>query len=425
MVNRFFNLLPKRSDYSNFAKDWKHDLLAGVTVGIVALPLALAFAITTGVSPTAGVVTAIVAGMVTAIFGGSVLQVSGPTGAMTVVLVPIVATYGSKALLPVGLLAAGLMIFLSLLGIATWINHTPWSVMEGFTLGIAIVIALQQLPMLLNVKKAAGTQTLIVAYRTISHAISSGLHYQSLLIALATLAIKFSTPKFLHHFKIKIFIPGSFTSIAVMTLIMLPFNVAKVGTLPRNIFHPVHEIFSLQGLTWTALVTAAVSVLFLGSLESLLSAKIADQMSHHLEFPKLNPNRELFGQGIGNLFSLVLGGIPSTGAIARTSVNFRSGAKSRFAAVVHSIFLLAVVFVLGPVISQVPMAALAAVLVGTSYRVANPTNLRELLRTSTKEQVVLIGTAAAVVFTDLVRGALIGIAIHVIWSKFQNRKVTS
>lgn len=405
-------LLPSRTDFHDLRKNWRHDLVAGITVGIVALPLALAFAITTGVSPAAGLATAIIAGLLAAYFGGSSLQVSGPTGAMTVVLVPLVAKYGAKALVPVGISAGILMILLAYLGVGNLINRTPWAVMEGFTLGIAIVIALQQIPLLLAVHKASGSQTLLVAWHTLQQAARHGFNYLSIGIVCATLLIKFATPNVLHHFKFKFFIPGSFAAIFIMTVALWPLNISRVGNLPRNIFHITANPFSLQGMGVTAFIFATFSVLFLAAIESLLSAKVADQLAHHLELPKLQPNRELFGQGIANIAALSFGGIPATGAIARTSVNFRAGAKSRFAAIVHALFLLSIVFVLAPVIAHVPTASLAAVLVGTSYRIINPKNLRELLQTTKSEQFVLIATALAVVATDLIKGALFGICLN-------------
>jgi SulP family sulfate permease len=414
------NLFPSRDDYANLPRSWRADLIAGITVGIVALPLALAFAITTGAGASAGLITAIIAGLVAAIFGGSHLQVSGPTGAMTVVLVPIVATHGIGVLIPLGIASGLILIVAAIFGLGNLINRVPWSVMEGFTLGIAMVIGLQQMPMALGVAKAAGTQTLPVAWHTFKNAWSAGLDWKSIAIVLATLVIKFSTPKFLHHFKITIFIPGSFTSILIMTALLWQIDVAKVGDLPSAILKPQSDFFDLRGLSMGTFLVASFSIAALAGIESLLSAKVADQMAHHRDLTRTIPNRELFGQGLATMFASMMGGIPATGAIARTSVNVRSGATTRFASISHALFLILVVTTLAPVISHVPTAALAAVLIGTSYRIANPIRMRELLRTTSSNEVVLVVTAASVLLIDLIWGITIGIALHVIANKFKS-----
>ena len=165
------------SEWRNLFRYWKSDLLAGITVGIVALPLALGFAITTGAPASAGLATAIVAGFVAAFFGGSNFQVSGPTGAMTVILVPIVASYGLQSLVLLGIAAGSLIIVMSLLRLGKWIDAVPWAVMEGFTLGIALIIALQQIPLIFDVPKADGTHTLSVAYTTLINALQLPLNW--------------------------------------------------------------------------------------------------------------------------------------------------------------------------------------------------------------------------------------------------------
>ena len=203
-------ILPRLSDFQGFRKNWRKDLIAGITVGIVALPLALAFGITTGTGATSGLITAIIAGALAALFGGSNYQVSGPTGAMTVVLVPIVNKYGTSALLPMGIAAGLLVIIFGLVRSGSLINKVPWPVMEGFTLGIALVIALQQLPGALAIVATNGNGTLGTAINTFKNAVSIGLHWGAISIVLLTLFIKFSYPKIASKFGIKIHIPASF-----------------------------------------------------------------------------------------------------------------------------------------------------------------------------------------------------------------------
>jgi len=415
--------LPVRADYSNLKRSWRVDFLAGITVGIVALPLALAFGITTGAGASAGLITAVLAGVIAAIFGGSHLQVSGPTGAMTVVLVPIVAQHGVLVLAPLGISAGLLVISFGLCGFGSLINKVPWSVMEGFTLGIAMVIGLQQLPMALGIEKARGDRTLAVAWGTIRNALHAGVHWSSLAIVLATLTIKFATPHLLKLLKISVFIPGSFLSIVIMTSLLWEAHVAKVGSIPHALINTHHTSLSLQGMTAIAFLYAAFSIAALSGIESLLSARVADQMAHHRGLTKTLPNRELFGQGVATLVASALGGIPATGAIARTSVNVRSGASTRFAAIVHSLFIIVVMTSLGSVIAHVPTATLAAVLIGTSIRIANPIRMRELLRTTGFDEVVLVVTALSVLLIDLIWGIAIGIALHLIFTRFLKKKV--
>jgi sulfate permease, SulP family len=421
---KLIHLLPTRRDYSGLSKSWKIDFVAGVTVGIVALPLALAFGITTGAGASAGLITAVLAGIVAAIFGGSHLQVSGPTGAMTVVLVPIVAHHGITVLVPLGIMAGILVALSGIFGLGSLINRVPWSVMEGFTLGIAMVIGLQQIPLALGVKKAAGERTIPVAWGTLKHALNSGIHWSSLFIVFATLAIKFATPHALKLFKIQIFIPGSFLSIFIMTSLLWNSQVAKVGDIPTALINTQGHSLGLQGMTVLAFTYAAFSIAALSGIESLLSARVADQMAHHRGLTRTIPNRELFGQGLATVVASAFGGIPATGAIARTSVNVRSGASTRFAAITHSLFLVLVITVLSPVISHVPTATLAAVLIGTSIRIAAPQRLRELLRTTGPNEIVLIATAASVLFIDLIWGIAIGVVLHLLLTKGLKRRVS-
>jgi SulP family sulfate permease len=409
-IMRFLTeLFPSRADYSGIKKSWRRDLLAGITVGIVALPLALAFGITSGAGAQAGLITAIFGGLVAAIFGGSKFQVSGPTGAMTVVLVPIIAKYGIASLAPLGIIAGIIIILAGIFHAGNLINRTPWTVMEGFTLGISMVIGLQQIPIALDFPKAHGTRTANVAYDTIRNAVHSGLHWNAIFIVVLTLTVKFTYPRLARRLKIKLHIPASFLAIVVSTLVVLIFKLklSTVGSLPSRIFNL--KAISFTALPLSALIIAAIEIALLGAIESLLSARVADQMAH-IKSPeeKYHPNRELVGQGLGTLFASLLGGMPATGAIARTSVNVRSGGKTRMAAILHAIFLIAVVLLLSPIISRVPTAALAGVLIGVSYRIASPANLLELLKTTKLNISTIVVTSMSVLFIDLIWGIIIG-----------------
>ena len=396
-------LLPSRGDYVDIKRVWRHDVIAGITVGIVALPLALAFGITTGAGARAGLITAIYAGLIAAIFGGSNYQVSGPTGAMTVILVPIVMKYGVSSLAPLGLVAGIFVIAMGVTHCGGLIKRVPWPVMEGFTLGIAIVIALQQLPSVLASHSVAGSNTVMTAWRTTRSAISAGLHWSSLGIVVLTLVVKFTYPKLAHRFHIKVHIPASFVAIIVASAVVaiFPIHTPLIGSLPRSLF--AHISLSGSKIGASALIVGAIQIALLAAIESLLSARVADQMVHIHEGAKsYKPNRELVGQGLATVVSSLVGGMPATGAIARTSVNIRSHAHSRISAITHAGFLILVVLVLNPVIGHIPTAALGAVLLGTSYRIASPANLRELLKTTRLDAATLLITALLVVLIGLI-----------------------
>ena len=423
-MNYLGQFLPNRADYKSAGTYWRRDLLAGITVGIVALPLALAFGITTGAGATAGLVTAILAGLIAAVFGGSNFQVSGPTGAMTVVLVPIVAKYGVESLIPLGFFAGLLTLSLGILRAGSLINRVPWPVMEGFTLGIAVVIALQQIPTALATPSIYGGATVSTAWQTLDGAIKAGLNFSAIFVVSLTLFVKFTYPKLVLKLKIKFHIPASFLAIVFSSVVVALFsiNVPKVGDLPKTLFHFTN--FEFFGLGAFELIKAVIAIAMLASIESLLSARVADQMAHiHDSEKSYQPNRELFGQGLASMFSSLFGGMPATGAIARTGVNIRSGATSRLSAIFHAFFLLSVVLVLSPIISQIPTPALAGVLLGTSYRMASPANLREMLRTTKLDGGILLLTAALVIFIDLIWGIAIGTVIYFSFKKYILRKL--
>ncbi len=416
------DLLPNISDYADAKRVWRNDVFAGITVGIVALPLALAFGITTGAGARAGLITAIYAGFIAAIFGGSNYQVSGPTGAMTVVLVPIVSKYGTASLAPLGLVAGVLVVVMGATHCGGLIKRVPWPVMEGFTLGIALVIAMQQLPSVFASNTVSGANTVTTAWHTTSHAISAGVHWSSIFIAVITLLVKFSYPGISRRFNVKVHIPASFVSIIVASALVaiFPIHTPLIGNLPRSLF--AHTSLSESHIGVSALLVGGVEIALLAAIESLLSARVADQMVHIHELAQsYKPNRELVGQGLATIVSSFVGGMPATGAIARTSVNIRSKAKSRISAITHAIFLLLVVLVLNPVIAHVPTAALGAVLIGTSYRIAKPTNLKELLKTTRLDAITLLATAALVVVIGLIWAIAAGALIYIFVGFFLNK----
>ena len=401
-----------RSDYWQGKSQFTKDLIAGITVGVVALPLAIGFGITSGMSAQAGIATAILAGFIAALFGGSRFQVSGPTGAMTVVLIPVISKNGIEAIPALGLIAGLIVIAMSVVRLGDVINRIPWAVVEGFTLGIAVVIALQQLPMALGVAKGEGDRTLQVAVNTVKSAIDAGLNISTISILLLTLLIKFYIVKIVERLKLKPYVPASFSALAITTVIVagLKLDVAKIGDIPRNVF-----IWQGNLLHFSAdLITPAILIALLAAIESLLAARVADGMSHAQE--KFQPNKELFGQGLATMVASIFGGQPATGAIARTSVNIRSGGKTKTAALIHSLFLLLVVLLLSPVFALIPLPAIAGVLIGTSVRILNPHNVREQLRSTWQEVATYVVTAVVTIAVDLIWAIFIGIALHFILS---------
>ena len=413
----FFSFWPHRSEFSTNRKDLLTDLIAGLTVAIVALPLAIGFGITSGMSAAAGLTTAIIAGFLAAIFGGSKYQVSGPTGAMTVILIPVIHNYGVSAIPALGLMAAVMVIAMAVFKLGAVINRVPWTVVEGFTVGIALIISLQQIPLALGIAKGEGEKSYIVAWHTVKDAVDGGLNYSSLLVVLITLVIKFAWPQLVHRYKWKLHIPASFIALLLVTLLVkaLSLDVATIGNIPRALGSYQKPIFD----NLTALLIPALWIALLAAVESLLSARVADGLAHdkvHFE-----PNRELFGQGLATLAASIFGGMPATGAIARTSVNVRSHAKSRMASVFHALILLFIALVAAPLVSQIPTAVIAGLLLGTSYRILNPASIMESLRTTKAEAATLIVTAISTVAIDLIWGMAIGIALHMILAHYSKK----
>ena len=406
--------LPRADDFSRTKSTLFKDLIAGITVAIVALPLALGFGITSDVSAKAGLTTAIIAGFIAALFGGSRFQISGPTGAMTVVLIPVVHNYGVIALPILGVMSGVLVLAMAILKFGPIINRVPWAVVEGFTVGIAVIIALQQLPLALGVAKAEGDKTLQVAYQTISNALAGEIALPTISIMVLTLIAKFGYPHFATRAGIKAHIPASFVALLIASISVKLFSIdtALIGDIPRSVGSwsaPVLGNFSLKDL-----IIPAIWIALLIAIESLLAARVADGLAHAKADEKFDPNRELFGQGLATGVASVFGGMPATGAIARTSVNVRSHAQSRMAAIFHAAVLLFIALVAAPLVESIPKAAIAGVLLGTSYRILNPASIRESLRTTKAESTTLIITAVATIAIDLIWGIAIGIVLHLL-----------
>lgn len=401
VAGTFSRLLPHRDDYAELPRSWRRDILAGVTVGVVALPLALAFGISSGVGAAAGLVTAVVAGLVAAVFGGSHVQVSGPTGAMAVVLAPIVAQHGlgSIALVTV---AAGLVVLAAgATGLGRAVTFIPWPVIEGFTLGIAMIIFLQQVPAAFAQQAPAGERTLPAAITAITQADWTAAA-KTLGVVAVVAFLMVALPR-LHRA-----IPESLTAVIVVTVLVsvLHIRVAAIGELPSHLPTPLLPHADLGALR--ALLGAALAIAALAAIESLLSARVAATMSPTGPY---DPDRELVGQGLASVASGVFGGMPATGAIARTAVNVRSGARTRVAAIVHSLVLLGVVYMATGPVSIIPLAALAGVLMVTSFRMISASTIRKILRSTRSDALTFTLTAAVTVCFDLIEAVEIGVVV--------------
>jgi len=402
VLRRVRGVLPRRSDYADVPRTWRTDVVAGLTVGVVALPLALGFGIATGLGAQAGLVTAIVAGLVAAVFGGSNVQVSGPTGAMTVVLVPVVARFGASAVVVVGLMAGVLVVIAAFAGVGRYLAYIPWPVVEGFTIGIAVIIFLQQVPTALGVPKPAGENTAAIAVRAVGDALGGAGTWEALALVLLVAAVMVGSAR-LHRA-----IPGSLLAVVVATVVAAVANldVKLIGALPAGL--PAPSIPSVSAGQLSELFSAALAVALLAGLESLLSAKVADGMS---DMAPHDPDRELFGQGLANLVVPLFGGMPATGAIARTAVNVRSGGRTRLAAITHALVLVAVVYLGGSLVAEIPLAALAGVLMVTACRMVDVHGVRMVLRSTRGDAAVLLLTAIATVAFDLIVAVEIGVAV--------------
>jgi len=371
-----------------------HDLAAGITVGLVALPLAMAFAIASGVAPQAGLYCAIVTGFVISAFGGSKTQIGGPTGAFVVVVAGIIAKHGVEGLFICTMMAGVLLVLLGVTGMGTAVKYFPRPVIVGFTNGIAILIASTQIQEFFGLQLDHPPGDFFHRMAALARALPS-INWQATIISLASLAIMIFCVRFAKR------IPGAilvcFGATAAVSLVHPA--VATVGTrfggIPRGL--PQFAIPQFNYDTAHALLPAALTVAMLGAIESLMSAVVSDKMSGD----KHNPNVELIGQGIANILSPLVGGLPATGAIARTATNVRAGAKTPVAGMVHAVTLLAIILFAAPLVKNTPLAALAAILMMVAYNMGDWEEIPEILKLSAADIAVWLVTLTLTVITDL------------------------
>ncbi|MBD2433973.1 MULTISPECIES: SulP family inorganic anion transporter [Fischerella] len=367
---------------------------------VVALPLALAFAVASGVDPKAGLYTAIVAGIIAAVFGGSPVQITGPTGAMAVILVGIVAKYGIEKVWIAGVMAGIIQIALGVAKLGRLVKFIPYPVTAGFTNGIAVIIFCGQLNNFFGLQLPRSEHFLPGLWQTVMHL--EGLNWAAVGLATVVIVIK------LFWARITTTIPGSLVGLVLATAIasFLHLDVPTIGAIPQSLPLPQSiPHWNDFGLI-RELINPALALAALGSIESLLSAVVADGMTVS---EKHDSDRELIGQGLANMIVPFFGGIPATGAIARTAVNVRSGGKTRLSGVIHGLALAMIVLTLAPLAAQVPLAALAGILMVTSVRMIEWEAIGLLVRATYSDFAVMILTWAVTIFFDLVLAVEVGL----------------
>jgi sulfate permease, SulP family len=380
------------------------DLIAGVTVGLVALPLAMAFGIASGVSPQAGIYTAIVAGFLISTLGGSRNQIGGPTGAFVVIVAGIIAKFGLSGLFVVTMMAGLILVAMAATGLGTAVKFIPRPVTIGFTNGIAVLIASTQIRDFLGLKTGAVPSEFIERMKVLTAHLHT-VDTTTALVASSSLAIILLWPRVTRR------IPGSIVALVLGTLAVVVFQLridtigSKFGGIPTGL--PSLHVPEFRADLILPLLPSALTVALLAAVESLLSAVVADGMSGD----KHNSNVELMAQGIANLASPLVGGIPATGAIARTATNIRSGARTPVAGMIHALTLAGILLIAAPLAKFIPLATLAAVLFVVAYNMGEWREIGPILKLSRADQAVWGATFALTVLADLTVAVEVGMAL--------------
>lgn len=409
-------LLIKNEFHGYTRASFQKDLLAGITVAAVALPLALAFGVSSGVDAAAGLVTAIIAGIIIGSFSGGFYQISGPTGAMAAVLMSIVATQGITGVLLATFLAGIILLLAGIFKLGSLTSFIPAPVITGFTSGIAIIIALGQVDNLFGVHSTG--ENLIEKLSSYSET-GFDINYLALLMGgLVIIGMSIYPKKWAQKF------PSSLLAIVLGTVAMLVFNLpmVTVGEIPKTLISSNH--LNIADFDYTAMkqvMVPAISIALLGMIESLLCGASAGRMANK----QLDSNQELVAQGIGNMLLPFFGGIPATAAIARTSVAIKSGAQTRLAGIIHAIVLLLSMFLLAPIMSQIPMAALAGVLIVTAWRMNEWKTIKEIFSNRYWSAMLLyLTTMICTVIFDLSMAIVIGIVIACVFFVVKSAAIT-
>lgn len=406
MSSAFEAWLPKSvvllREYST--EKFAHDLIAGVTVGLVALPLAMAFAIASGVPPQAGIYCAIVTGFLISALGGSKTQIGGPTGAFVVVVLGIISRYGIDGLFTCTMLAGVLLVVMGVTGLGAMVKYFPRPVVVGFTNGIAILIASTQIRDFLGLRMEHVPGDFFHRLGAIAQNFNT-LNWAATTVGTASLLVMIACLRFFKR------IPGAivvcFGSILAVSLFHIPIETigTRFGGIPSGLPHVA--VPKLQPSLLLHLLSPAVTVAMLGAIESLFSAVVSDKMSND----KHNPNVELIAQGVANIFSPLFGGLPATGAIARTATNVRSGARTPVAGMIHALTLLAVILFAAPLVKNLPLAALAGILFIVAYNMGDWAEIPEILKLTKADIAVWLLTMSLTVFADLTLAVEVGMIL--------------
>jgi sulfate permease, SulP family len=394
------------------------DVVAGITVGLVALPLAMAFGIASGVTPQAGIYTAIVGGFLVSALGGSRIQIGGPTGAFVVIVAGIIAQHGLSGLLMVTMMAGVILLFLAFTGLGQAVKFIPRPVVLGFTNGIALLIASTQIKDFLGLTLDGNPSEFFERMALILEGLPT-VNWTSTAIATASLALILLVPKRFPR------VPGSivalFAGTAAVAIFPLPVETigSKFGGIPNGL--PSIAIPTFRADLILPLLPSALTVAILAAVESLLSAVVADSMTGD----RHNSNAELMAQGVANLVVPTIGGIPVTGAIARTATNFRAGATTPVAGMVHALTLLAVVLVFAPLARFIPLPTLAAVLFVVAYNMGEWREIGGILRLELADKAVWLITFALTVMADLTIAVETGIAMAALLYIYRVTETTS
>lgn len=385
-------------------KQFQGDLMGGLTVGVVALPLAIALAIASGVKPEQGLYTAIVAGFIIAVLGGSRTQISGPTGAFVVIVYGIVQKYGYDGLVVATLIAGVMLVIMGLARMGALLKFVPYPVIVGFTSGIAVIIFSSQVNDFLGLQIEKVPADFVEKWiEYVRHA--ANIDLPTLGVGVASLLIIVAWPKITHR------VPGQLIAILAATFAVQYFQLpvatieTRFGGMPAGLPSP-----QMPTVTWAVfqeLFMPAVTIAILAALESLLSSVVADGMTG----TRHRSNMELIGQGAGNIASAIFGGIPATGAIARTATNIKSGGNTPVAAIIHAVFLLLVLLLIGKWAAMIPMATLAAVLIVVAYNMSEWREFKHLLKSPRGDVAVLLVTFLLTVFIELTVAIQVGILL--------------
>jgi len=399
-IPKLFSLLKQGITKETITKD----TLSGLIVGIVALPLAIAFAIASGVSPEKGIITAVIAGIIISAFGGSRVQIGGPTGAFIVIVYGIVQQHGVNGLTIATFMAGFIIIIMGLAKLGNYLKFIPYSLIVGFTSGIALIIFSSQINDFLGLNisnvPADFIDKWIVYFNNFSN-----INWYAIVIALATILIT------LYFQKIVPKIPGSIIAILLATLVVQYFNIpvatieSNYGEIPSNISLP--SIPKVDFEIIKALIQPAFAIAILGSIESLLSAVVSDSMIGG----KHRSNIELIAQGTANIFSAIFGGIPATGAIARTATNVKNGGRTPIAGIIHSLVLLAIMLLFAPYAKLIPMSCLAGILIVVAYHMSEWRQFKSILKGNKTDIIILLTTFFLTVVFDLIIAIEIGIVL--------------